>query len=227
MLYLYILLELFTSYSNDTYSRKYEKLPNIVIHACYRTLMDFLKKCGPQIWLCLFMFRPITFEQLKNRWPRCKASDCAARGSGFNSRLWLRFLCLPFCFVVVVIWSFVQKHIIYMKCCNSFCNVNSFHLLNILHNLWPINTIGIKYWPNIFKIYFVHAQDEVKWCFVFSSVSAHLGINISRAAIMYRLRLQGNAPFFKECTYFPKHYLKRTETMITSNICEIMPILVK
>jgi len=55
MLYLYFLLGLFTSYSNDTYSRKYEKLPNIVIHACYRTLMDFFEKVWPAN-LALFVY---------------------------------------------------------------------------------------------------------------------------------------------------------------------------
>ena len=35
--------------------RKYEKLPNIVIHTCKNITekMYLLKMCGPQIWLCL------------------------------------------------------------------------------------------------------------------------------------------------------------------------------
>ena len=50
------------------YSRKYEKLPNIVIHACkYMTeKMNLLKISGPQIWLCLFTFRPIASKQLNS-----------------------------------------------------------------------------------------------------------------------------------------------------------------
>ena len=46
--------------SSETYSRKYEKLPNIVILACKNITekMHLLKMSGPQIWLCLFTFRP-------------------------------------------------------------------------------------------------------------------------------------------------------------------------
>jgi len=53
--------------SSETYSRKYEKLPNIVILACKNITekMHLLKMCGPQIWLCLFTFRPIASKQLK------------------------------------------------------------------------------------------------------------------------------------------------------------------
>jgi len=52
--------------SSETYSRKYEKLPNIVILACKNITetMHLLKMSGPQIWLCLFMFRPIASKQL-------------------------------------------------------------------------------------------------------------------------------------------------------------------
>jgi len=63
---------LFTSYiltylSSETYSRKYEKLPNIVFHACKNNTetMNLLKMSGPQIWLCLFTFRPIASKKLK------------------------------------------------------------------------------------------------------------------------------------------------------------------
>ena len=66
--------ELFTSYiltiylCSETYSRKYEKLPNIVIHACKNITekMNLLKMCGPQIRLCLFTFRPIVSKQLNS-----------------------------------------------------------------------------------------------------------------------------------------------------------------
>jgi len=58
--------DLFTSYiskyiGSETYSRKYEKLPNKVIHTCknIRENMNLLKMCGPHIRLCLFTFRPI------------------------------------------------------------------------------------------------------------------------------------------------------------------------
>jgi len=50
--------------SSETYSRKYEKLPNTVtvILACKNITM--LKMSGPQICLCLFTFRPIASKQL-------------------------------------------------------------------------------------------------------------------------------------------------------------------
>ena len=52
--------------SSETYYRKYEKLPNIVILACKNLTekMHLLKMSGPQIWLCLFTFRPIASKQL-------------------------------------------------------------------------------------------------------------------------------------------------------------------
>jgi len=57
----------FSSYlSSETYCRKYENLPNIVIHACKNMTekMNLLKMSGPQIRLCLFTFRPIASKQL-------------------------------------------------------------------------------------------------------------------------------------------------------------------
>jgi len=71
MLCLYILSQYclhltFKSYlSSETYSRKYEKLLYIVIHACKNNTekMYLLKMSGPQIWLCLFTFRPIASEK--------------------------------------------------------------------------------------------------------------------------------------------------------------------
>ena len=52
--------------SSETYSRKYEKLPNIVVHArkILQKKMYLLKMSGPQIWLCLFTSRPIASKQL-------------------------------------------------------------------------------------------------------------------------------------------------------------------
>jgi len=62
--------ELFTLYILTIFkqrNRKFEKLPYIiVIHACQniREKMYVLKMSGPQIWLCLFTFRPIASKQL-------------------------------------------------------------------------------------------------------------------------------------------------------------------
>jgi len=52
--------------SSETYFHKYEKLPNIVILACKNIteIMYLLKMYGPQIWHCLFTFRPIASKQL-------------------------------------------------------------------------------------------------------------------------------------------------------------------
>ena len=57
-----------SSLSSETYCRKYEKLPNIVIHACKNITEknNLLKMSGPQIWLCLFTFRPIASKQLNS-----------------------------------------------------------------------------------------------------------------------------------------------------------------
>jgi len=52
------------------------------------------------------------------------------------------FVCF-YCFVVVVIFLFFPKNIIYITLCNSFRNVNLFHILNILQNL------GIKRYKDI------------------------------------------------------------------------------
>jgi len=50
--------------SSKTYSRKYEKLPNILACKILQKKMHLLKMSGPQIWLCLFTFRPIASKQL-------------------------------------------------------------------------------------------------------------------------------------------------------------------
>jgi len=52
----------------ETYSRKYVKLPNIVIYA-YKSITEkvyLLKMCGPQIRFCLNTFRPIASKQLNS-----------------------------------------------------------------------------------------------------------------------------------------------------------------
>jgi len=59
------ILTIFKQWNLHMYSNKYEKLPNIVNHACKSIAekMNLFKMCGPQIRFCLFKFRPIASEQ--------------------------------------------------------------------------------------------------------------------------------------------------------------------
>ena len=99
-------------------SRKYDKLPNIVIYACKKTE----QMCGPQIRLCLFKFLSIASKQLNSLTTiarltllsRGKASALSARGPGFNSRLWqgflgLIFLCLLLYFYILSKTRFLSQ----------------------------------------------------------------------------------------------------------------------
>ena len=118
--------ELFTSYiftifSSEAYPRKYEKLPNIVIHMCTNITgkMNLLKKCSPQNRLCLFTFRPIASKQLNGlttidifQLTRCcsgNASALGARSPGFNPRLRQGFLCLIFLFCCCCVLPFYSN----------------------------------------------------------------------------------------------------------------------
>jgi len=110
--------------SSETYSRKYEKLPNIVIHACKNNTENV-----ENVWpanLALFIYVSTHCVEKVNwldynryaqltRWCSGNASALGARGPGFNPQLRPGFLCLIFCFVVVVFLLFCQKHIICHK----------------------------------------------------------------------------------------------------------------
>jgi len=123
--------------SNETYSGKYEKLPNIVIHACKNnTKKVFVKNVWPAN-LALFCYVSThCVEKVEwldyNRysqltwWCSGYASALGARGPGFNPQLRQGFLCMIFCFVVVFL-LFCQKHIV-TKVCNSFYNFNLFSI---------------------------------------------------------------------------------------------------
>ena len=141
----------------ETNSRKYDKLPNIVIHACKNITenMYLLKMSGPQIRLCLFTFWPIASKHLNSfttiatlSWLTAQGSGNSsafgARGFGFNSRFRQGFLCLYFCYVVVEFLLFAPKHII----CQTFCNVNLFSIPNLLQDLWLITRV-LRYRPSI------------------------------------------------------------------------------
>jgi len=67
--------------------------------------MNLLKMCGLQIWLCLFMFRPIASKQL-TRWCTGKAYASGARGPGFNSGSYRGFM---FEFLFCCVFTFCPK----------------------------------------------------------------------------------------------------------------------
>jgi len=106
--------------SSETYSRQYEKLPSIVVHACKILQKNvFVENVWP-VNLALFVYVSThCVETVKwldyNRYSqltRCcsgNASALGARGPGFNPRLRQGFLCLNFCFVVVVFLPFCPK----------------------------------------------------------------------------------------------------------------------
>ena len=131
--------------SSETYSRKYEKLPNIVVHA--RKILQ--KKCI--CWKCLarkFTFRPIASKQLNGlttigilSWLGGAVvthplllqevpGSIPGSGKGFYV---LFFVLLLLCF------TFLYNNTLFVtKVCNSFYNCNLFSILNILQDLWPI-----------------------------------------------------------------------------------------
>ena len=121
------------------------------MHACKNNRKKYLlKRSGPQISLCLFTFRPFPFPVETVKWldynlysqltRRCSgnASALSARGPGFNPRLRQGFLCLIFCFVVVVFLLFLSKthylsqkfaipftiliYLVYLKALSSRCS---------------------------------------------------------------------------------------------------------
>jgi len=118
--------ELFTSYIVTIFKQRnilplIWKMPNIVIHACKNITEKnvFVEIVWPAN-LALFIYVSIhCVETVKwldynrhsqlTRWCSSKAFALGARGPGFNSRLRQGFLCLIFCFVVVVFLLFCPK----------------------------------------------------------------------------------------------------------------------
>jgi len=108
--------------SNETYSRKYEKLPNIVVQACKILQKNvFVENVWPAN-VALFVYVSTHCDETVKwldcnrcsqltRWCSGNASALGARGPAFNSRLQQGFLCLMFCFVVVVFLFVCPKHI--------------------------------------------------------------------------------------------------------------------
>jgi len=96
--------------SSETYSRKYEKLPNIVVHAC--TILQknvFVENVWPANvetvkWLDYNQYSQLT------RWCSGNASALGARCPGFNHCLRQCFLCLILVLLLLCFYFFVQKH---------------------------------------------------------------------------------------------------------------------
>jgi len=76
----------------------------------------------------------IKMEQVGKRWgiPVVRIRICISASVNSVRIKWHGVLCSIFCFVVVVL-LFVQNTLFITKLCKSFCIVNSFSILNILH----------------------------------------------------------------------------------------------
>ena len=135
-------------------------MPNIVIHACKTITCS-----GPQIWLCLFTFRPTASKQLNGPHPLCvQDAPGSIPGSGKGFYVWFLVLLL-LCF-----YFFIQKHSIYRKILHSFYKFNLFSILNVLQDLWPIIRVK-RYRPSIFNSECFH----MIYCFkkIFFNIPRH------------------------------------------------------
>jgi len=117
---------------------------------------------GPQIWLCLFMFRPIASKQLNDlttidilSWlggavvthplsVQEVPGSIPCSGKGFYVWFFWYCCCCVFTF-------FVQNTLFIAKYCNSFYNVNLFSILNVLQDLWPFIWVK-RYRPRIINM---------------------------------------------------------------------------
>ena len=129
-----------------------------------------LKKCGQQIWNCLFMFSPITLKQL-NSTASIDTLNCLS-GREVTPQTEEQGVQFPamariFSFCCCYVFFCPKKNIIYIKLLNSFCNWNSFHILNILQNVWSIICVS-RYWPIIFNVYSMKCCTHIfiKWHYV-------------------------------------------------------------
>jgi len=132
--------------------------------------VNLLKVCDMQLRVCLFTFRPIGLRQqfdnnqcFESRWSRGNASALDARGTGFDSRIWQGYyvLCLICVLFFVVVLHFCPKHIICHTIVKFLCNVNWFHIFNILHYLRPIISVS-RYRTSIFDVR-LNVVKRCKW----------------------------------------------------------------
>jgi len=130
--------------SSKTYSRKYEKLPNIVIQASKNNTekMYLLKTSGPQIWLCLFMFRPLTSKKL-NGLTTTDTLSWLGRAV-VTHLLWVQEVqgSIPSSGKYFYVWCFV----LLLLCFNFFCQKKNY--------LWQ--KFGIPFTILIYLVYLRH-----------------------------------------------------------------------
>jgi len=127
-------LECFTNYF----------LTNTVIHACLNITE---KQCGPQIWLCLFIFRFISFKELNNL-TSIDTFPCLG-GLEVTHQIVVRDVpcSIPgsckindfhVCFLLLYFYICVHNILFAVYICYSLCHVNSLCILNIWQSLGPI-----------------------------------------------------------------------------------------
>jgi len=138
-------------WSSETYSRNFEKMPNIVIHACkiLQKKMNLLKMCGPHFRFCLFTCWHIASKQL-NSFTTIDTLSWLG-GTLVTHPLWVhevpvwipapeKVFMFDFLFCCSFAFTFCQKTLFVTHFCNSFCYVNLFNILHvsILQDFWPI-----------------------------------------------------------------------------------------
>ena len=140
----------------------------LIMHVKY--YRHFLK-CGPKMWLCLFMVRPITLKPLTRMTLIVTFSvvgDLLMLQTGFNSRLWQVYLSLFLLCFVVCLPVLVHKN------CYAFLNFLLhcflFGILNIQQNLWAIIRI-LRYRQSIFWMN-IWNKAVFLFCMYFLSINA-------------------------------------------------------
>ena len=134
--------------SSETYCRKYEKLPNIVILACKNITEKnaFVENVWPANVALFIYVSTHCVETVKwldynryfqlTRWCSGNASAWGARGPGFNPQIGQGFFMFHFLLCCCCVFTFLSKNTLFVtKVCNSFYNVNLFGILNILQDL--------------------------------------------------------------------------------------------
>jgi len=122
--------------------------------------MYLLKMSGPQIWLCLFTFRPIASIQLNG----LTIIDILSwlGGAVVTHPHWVqevpgsnpgsgRVFMFDFLFCCCCVFTFLSKNTLFVsKVCNSFYNFNLFSILKIMQEIWPIIRV-YRYRPSLFN----------------------------------------------------------------------------